>query len=133
MQTISVEQFKLADKTVQSEIIKWWKPSEYDIVANFSSTGFVKEIGESGVLCYWSNEKYEKWQQKEELIPLLTVGQLIEFIESKTEYYLEIKYDESNDYGYIFNIGLRDMKHYSRYVDLLKALWELAEVICEKI
>ena len=125
MKVISVEQFQLADKRVQNEIMKWWEPQIMDL--------YVPLDGDPTVIYRQSQLEAVRKLKNEGNIPLLTVGQLIDFIESKTGYYLEIRYDENNDYGYIFDLGLKGMKHYSRYVDLLKALWELVEIICEQI
>lgn len=123
MKFIQQEQFNNADKKVKDEVYKWWKE-------NIS----IGDLFYNNIGCCIDGYVSES-QSKEAILgnttPLLTVGQLIDFIESKTGYYLEIKYDENNDYGYIFDLGIRNMLHYSKYVDLLKALWELVGIVCE--
>lgn len=90
MRYITKELFLKADKQVQDSIMKWWQPSRYDIVYAWYGVDTVKEVCSSGILCSWNDQRYRwndqryrKWQQKDELIPLLTVGQLIEYLEDK--------------------------------------------------
>lgn len=124
MKYISAEEFLKADRKVVDEIIEWWKPSIGDLT---------ESTVEGEVWCLIDDiqvERVLKLSKEHLIIPLLTVGQLIDFIEDKTRYYLNISYDEYDDYGYILDIGIN--KYYTKYCVLIKALWEVVQEVCNE-
>lgn len=87
MKYISAEQFNQADGKVQSSIMQWWKPEEYDLVYR-EGVDCIEIIAE----CYGNeirviNEDYH--MSKNTFIPLLTTQQLIDYIEYRTGYGIE--------------------------------------------
>lgn len=121
MKVISVEQFLSTDKKVQDEIMKWWEPQMMDL--------YVPLDGEPIVICRKRQLDAVRRLKNEVNIPLLTVGQLIDFVEQKTGFYLGIEFD-ADRCGYEFDLGEFDGKYRTPYVILLNALWDLAQYIC---
>lgn len=82
MKYISAEQFRKADIKIQDSIWEWWKIEKYDLVWD---SVFGERVNTFGHM------------SKENKIPLLTVGQLIEYIEYKvgafdiTIYFMDAK------------------------------------------
>lgn len=111
MKVISVEQFLSADKKVQDEIMKWWEPQMIDV--------YVPLDGEPTVICRQRQLDAVRRLKNEVNIPLLTVEQLIDFVEQKT--------------GYDFDLGEFDGKYRTPCVILLNALWDLVQYICTQI
>lgn len=80
MEFISAEQFLKQPKAVQKVFLNCWKPSNGDLYSldecNYAS--LVKRFEDDCIL----NESSYMWIEKSKCIPLLTQGQLIQFIEN---------------------------------------------------
>lgn len=79
MQYISIEQFKKQPEEIQKVFLKWWKPSLGDLVyAEPFKIGAISEETNVGYTLGFVNMHLNKFT------PLLTEGQLREFIEDTT-------------------------------------------------
>lgn len=130
MKVISVEQFLSIDKKVQNEIMKWWDPQMMDL--------YVPLDGEPTVICRQRQLEAVRRLKNEVNIPLLTVGQLIDFIEWKTgDTYLDRIYficdgyavEPCNEYCQDSKWVEKEMSFH--HEDLLMALWLCVQGICE--
>jgi hypothetical protein len=113
-QRITVEQYKELTDKQKSILLQWWKPYKFDII-------------------YWhvleSEETYEDsvWRcaKKEELIPLLSIGQLIELLHDKgsfnSEKPLEAKFNTSFTQNQTITI---DWFGRTADTELCDSLWE---------
>lgn len=125
MKFITAEQFLESDKKVQDAIIRWWKPSIGDLTES-------KVKGE--VWCLIDDIQVARAEKTEATfaIPLLTKGQLIEFVENAMSGYIE--YSKCN--GFIrftiytpnSNASLATEFRINE-TDLLQALWKVVQRI----
>lgn len=88
MKYISSEQFLEQPKEVQKVLLDWWKPSEYDLYQDISIKTIHSVMPRQNRKDIWNNLKEEN-----AIIPLLTEGQLREFIEDKTETLLDVTHN----------------------------------------
>ena len=125
MKFITAEQFLESDKKVQDAIIRWWKPSIGDLTES-------KVKGE--VWCLIDNIQVARAEETETTfaIPLLTIGQLMEFAENTMSGYME--YSKCN--GFIsFTIYTPNSnaslatEFKTNGTDLLQALWQVVQRI----
>ncbi|MCD3321136.1 hypothetical protein G8V07_12535 [Clostridium botulinum D/C] len=129
MKYIKPEQFLKADKKIQEAIIEWWKPETGDLVESNGEycviDTLVNAINCSSINLY--NDGNNTFG-KAECIPLLTEGQLREFIEDKTGSSIETFFDIYNKYCF----NLVDIMNFETIEtgerDLLQALWK---VVCK--
>ena len=136
MNYINAEQFQEQPKKVQEVLLKWWKPSKGDIFA-FLGDDTSREIGVLGD----SKEIQIATKGKGEYrLPLLTEGQLREFIEYKTRKRMDISfYPESEDYeceGYLVQLfdHVTHIKEFNNLGnDLLQAYWKVTCQIAEEV
>lgn len=77
MKYISAEEFLQQPKEIQKVFLDWWQPEEFDIYVN-------KELEKHRVTQVDLEDDVCNYYLKTEYIPLLTEGQLREFIEDKT-------------------------------------------------
>lgn len=113
MKYITAEQFLQADKKVQDSIMKWWKPEVGDLVESSIKDEvwcLVDKIQVNRVL---------NIDDKSFVIPLLTLQQLIDYIGNRCG--LGIAIDSIADPN---KNSFEDNK-----VDLLRAMWELAQKV----
>lgn len=128
MKIISADQFTTADQELKEEIMKWWEPQMMDL--------YVPLDGNPEVISRQKQlEAVKKFKDKGN-VPLLTVEQLIDFVETKTGTKICIDYDCDDIY-----LELRKMCDGCAYTiytsvccELIEGLWELAkQVIKDKL
>lgn len=84
MEFIQVEELMKAGKEVNDLVREWWKPSKGDLFTELLEEGLQRKA------CILCNENLDKANNgKNNVYPLLTVGQLIDFIEWRTDYAIE--------------------------------------------
>ena len=146
MKYISAEEFLKQPKEIQKVFLDWWQPEEFDIYVN-------KELEKHRVTQVDLEDDVCDYYLKTEYIPLLTEGQLREFIENKTselakaqckmkiEYKTKDEIEENkrglnliplqSQEGYFIQITSTEfrggiMKFHDLGTDLLKAYWQVA-------
>ena len=146
MKSISAEEFLKQPKEIQKVFLDWWQPEEFDIYVN-------KELEKHRVTQVDLEDDVCNYYLKTEYIPLLTEGQLREFIEDKTselakaqckmkiEYKTKDEIEENkrglnliplqSQEGYFIQITSTEfrggiMKFHDLGTDLLKAYWQVA-------
>lgn len=125
MELISKEKFKKSDAKVQEEIMKWWKPSFGDIVDVNGIIDLTIRCVEGKLFdCAWNNFKLGY----HDVTPLLTVGQLIDFIQCRTGLLVCVDYDCDDIFFELkdFEQAMSTVEKFSHW-DLLDGLWE---VVC---
>ena len=88
MEFISAEEFLKQDEKVQKIFLDWWKPNIGDLLFYLETEGiFMNESVTKITICKWDDEEYLeiKSLSKHDVIPLLTEGQLRQFIEDRLE------------------------------------------------
>ncbi|MBN3371737.1 hypothetical protein CF068_18380 [Clostridium botulinum] len=136
MNYISAEDFFKQPKGIQEILRKWWQPQMYDLF--FRDFRSDKDTYVNGIYksCIQDNETLKNATKDNTFLPLLIEGQLIQFIEDKTEDGLLIitptinmqttiqtfKKDGYIDKDYGDNLGY----------DLLHALWQVACKIAQE-
>ena len=146
MKYIKAEEFLQQPKEIQKVFLDWWQPEEFDIYVN-------KELEKHRVTQTDLEDDVCNYYLKTEYIPLLTEGQLREFIENKTselakaqckmkiEYKTKDEIEENkrglnliplqSQEGYFIQITSTEfrggiMKFHDLGTDLLKAYWQVA-------
>ena len=146
MKYISAEEFLKQPKEIQKVFLDWWQPEEFDIYVN-------KKLEKHRVIQVDLEDDVCNYYLKTEYIPLLTEGQLREFIEDKTselakaqckmkiEYKTKDEIEENkrglnliplqSQEGYFIQITSTEfrggiMKFHDLGTDLLKAYWQVA-------
>lgn len=134
MKYITAEQFNRADNKVKDSLYSWWEK-------NIN----IGDLFESNIT-YGLGIVYDTEEQSTPTIlgnttPLLTVGQMIDFIETTTDGKVDIvsgvgtmktldcyivEVHEINTTRCIEALAFKD------YVDLTQALWKMCNVICNK-
>lgn len=126
MKYITLDQLKDAGKEVVDKILEWWKPENGDLVIHKSNNdpklicGFSKYDSSK---IFFSNYPNKVYGFKRDVLPLLTVEQLIDFIEWRTSEKISI-YHYSKDY-ISSTIEGKCYHHKSNY-ELLQSLWKYA-------
>ena len=146
MKYISAEEFLKQPKEIQKVFLDWWQPEEFDIYVN-------KELEKHRVTQVDLEDDVCNYYLSVESVPLLTEGQLREFIEDKTselakaqckmkiEYKTKDEIEENkrglnliplqSQEGYFIQITSTEfrggiMKFHDLGTDLLKAYWQVA-------
>ena len=146
MKYIKAEEFLKQPKEIQKVFLDWWQPEEFDIYVN-------KELEKHRVTQVDLEDDVCNYYLKTEYIPLLTEGQLREFIEDKTselakaqckmkiEYKTKDEIEENkrglnliplqSQEGYFIQITSTEfrggiMEFHDLGTDLLKAYWQVA-------
>ena len=145
MKYIKAEEFLQQPKEIQKVFLDWWQPEEFDIYVN-------KELEKHRVTQTDLEDDVCNYYLSVESVPLLTEGQLREFIEDKTselaktkckmkiEYKTKDEIEESksnsnlslqSQEGYFIQITSTEfmggiMEFHDLGTDLLKAYWEVA-------
>lgn len=133
MKFITVEQYLKADTKVQQAILEWWKPSVGDLVYDLDNLIDVVVPN----LCIGD---YKMDLDKSKVIPLLTEGQLSEFIENKLGGKIDIGYYQNDNNGCKgYTVGVWSSEPYECVkeiedlgVDLLQALWQVVNQIIKE-
>lgn len=119
MKIITCEQFHQADENTKKAIMEWWEPEEFD--------HYVSELGE-----YCSippRRTFKDSEYKKECTPLLSVGQLVDFIGWKSGERISISGGPVWVVEGEIHIGFQA----KRYEDeLLQGLWECAKQYCNR-
>lgn len=137
---ISAEEFLSLDKEVQKAFIDWWKPKRFDL---FNCIPHGMENRENlSILNYYTNTRGIEFYYlgfdgilKSECIPLLQTHQLIDFIEEKTNYKINITYCSE---GYYLEKVITD-EFYENIIDeflghdLMNALFKISIIIAKQI
>ena len=139
MEFISAEQFLKEDKEVQEVFINWWKPSTGDLFKEGKGKYALykavyispNNIGDTNVFCALSEDRFYK---KEKVVPLLTEGQLRQFIEDKTGYRMLPDYNDEEGYSVWLYRKKGELKNKYRKLggNLLQAYWEVAVQIARE-
>lgn len=125
MEFIKLEQFMSQDDKVIEELKKWWKPKRYDLYIDNNDLSLVECMDYTKADIYYSARNNMSY--KEDMIPLLTEGQLRKFIEYKTKNKIDIDYYDSE--GYTIT-GTKEWDTHER--NLLKAYWKVAIQIAKE-
>ena len=142
MEYISAEEFLKQPKEIQEIFREWWKPSKGDLIrskldiigGNDYNFDFIIRINPNRPNSYILTNS--NWYGKGECIPLLTEGQIRQFIEDKTGYKIEAWWDgESYDIYFVnAETGIQtDEVYYNLGEDLLQAYWKVAIQITEQL
>ncbi|MBD5589255.1 hypothetical protein [Clostridium botulinum] len=136
MNYISAEEFLKQPKEVQEVLINWWQPEFGDLFLEdyWDIDSIINIVG-----CVPINKKHfedydGKTHYKTDLvIPLLTEGQLIQFIESKTNRKIEIYLNVYHQYHFSLVSESEEFGIYeTRESNLLQALWQVACKIAQE-
>ena len=125
MEFISSEEFLKQDKKVQEVFIDWFgnNADSYDLVCTDTKIKYISFYGDL------------EFGEKADYVPLLTEGQLREFIEDKTGCYIDISHNSMDtciqlcDKEDEYPIEEWEWQYLSN--DLLQAYWKAAVEIAE--
>lgn len=85
MKYITLDQFKEAGEDVVRKIMKWWVPSKGDLATSIDNIGIsCVDYTDSKKIYFIAAPGVTIWEWNTRVVPLLTEGQLIEFIEHCT-------------------------------------------------
>lgn len=144
MEFISANEFLKQDEKVQKVFLDWWRPSKGDLVSHIDNAND-NNLNISIIVDYFSyGENWKKYPVKgynietsvtmdisKNFIPLLTEGQLRQFIDDKTALKLEITQFEDGEWNLsLYKNGLRNIEIDD--MDLLQAYWKVAIQIAKE-
>ena len=89
MEFITIEQIKEAGNDVFDQIMKWWEPSPGDVIRTCEGKRLLIDHIEEDKVFFCNDSICSTWDYKGNIVPFLTVQQLISFIEWRTEYNIE--------------------------------------------
>lgn len=117
MKYITMEQFNKASDKIQCKILGWWIPADGDLMYNLETKE--REVFEPSYMDVDCVHSY--------CIPLLTVGQLIMFIEKTMGCKMDIMYSELTQ-SYEILVGT-----YNEFFkkELLETLWQVANKLAD--
>lgn len=132
MKVISKEEFKNADIKVQDKIMKWWNPTLGDVIDVDGTIDLVVRCVEGKLFdCAWNNFKLGY----HDVTPLLSEGQLIEFIENQlgedVDIYRAGMKGHQISTEWIDGVGKSKFEFRTDTHDLLLALWECVKEVCK--
>lgn len=131
MKYITVVQFFRAKLEVRREILNWWTPEIGDLVEGDNDN--VKCLSSDADIDYVKT----LLEKGDDLVitPLLTISQLIEFIEHKLKEEIDIYRAGMKGHqistAYIDDIGESKFEFITDTHDLLLALWECVQEVCK--
>ena len=138
MEYISAEEFLKQPTEVQKVFIEWWQPSFGDLILSpwveygeeFSGPDRIREnITVIDRIC--DKKDFKEHLSEIDCIPGLTEGQLIKFIEDKTEKKITIIEFDYDHWNIVSKFGFT---YITDKADLLQAYWEVAcEIAKESI
>lgn len=139
MEFTKLEQFKSLDENIQKVLLNWWKPKRYDLYIDSNDMSQVECLdyindNDEGIIYY---SMRDNMSIIEDMIPLLTEGQLRRFIEDKSKCKnIEISGDiETGQYYADFyeeiysGIEIDTIKNLG--IDKFKAYWTLALIFAK--
>ena len=137
MKFVSAEKFLKLDKEVQKVFIDWWKPSKGDLYAwNYlderENDLHKLQACTSELVIELTNDN--KGINEGNRIPILTEGQLREFIEDITGYRMLSDYNDHEGYSVWLYCKEGELKNKYRRLgkDLLQAYWEVATKVAKE-
>lgn len=126
MEYISAEEFSRQPKEVQEVFIDWWKCENGDLFINEMEYKHHKSFLEIRC-CFYEACKASK-------IPLLTEGQIRQFIEDKSEKIVNAEYLKGSGYCLVLIGNSESIPYVTLGEDLLQAYWKVAlEIAREKV
>ena len=116
-QRITLEQLNELSKEDKIKLRHWWKPDDGDwfVINNENSKWTSLFYEEKTDRVVYSNEYYEP---KQNCLPLLSIGQMIDFIEEKNELLVRTDSYDVLDYKTL---------HWKVNVGLCNTLWEMVK------
>lgn len=129
MKFISKEEFLQQPMEVQNKIRELWNPKQWDIFAFRNRKGCPHVIYEYDNGMILSTDSNGIWEElDDQIVPLLTMDEMIEMIINLKNEYINIRYDD--EWGKF----IIDTPDYMKDGDKLHALWEvLIKIINEKL
>lgn len=124
-QHITIEQLNELSEKGKENLRAWWKPQQGDKCVKWLGSGSIEEE----VIIGGSDQNYEEVSELNNgLTPLLSIGQMIEFLEETTDKtYGERWWYKIFFGGYGGEVGLKEED-----VELCDALWEVVKEVLEK-
>lgn len=134
MKFIEAEEFLKQDERIQKVFIDWWKPSIGDLFTTkrvYDEIDVIIDVTKEdiwGMNNTFKGNIYSSVDKSLMVFPLLTEGQLRQFIEDKFSGDVKVELEWSND-GYIVNVvsEINDEKVYEEYYSYesepIKAYW----------
>lgn len=138
MKYITIDQLKEAGEDVINEVMKWWEPSEGDVIRTCEGKKLLINRVEGNKVFFANDSICETWDFKINILPFLTSQQLIDFIEWRTNYGIEkIEYGVADCYWVTvhfeddYSIDQDTPRWYSKEMsfddeELINALWKCA-------
>jgi hypothetical protein len=140
MEYINTKEFSKQSAEIQKVFLDWWKPSLGDLYARQNIKVFPH--------CVWKydhdlilNISSDVWEYKSKCIPLLTEGQLGQFVEDKTGFTMSCRYEEYENifisdtyYIVLYNIKTHKVENTYEYETdkRIDAYWRVALEIINK-
>ncbi|ENK0837106.1 hypothetical protein AB2Z22_000412 [Clostridium botulinum] len=121
MNYISEKEFRSQTEKVQNNLIEWWNSIPKN--KRIYDLAIIKNSDMAEIVWYYPSGVWK------DLIPLLQMHQLIDFIEEKTNEKFKLDYDVRNGYNICF-YNRDDIWTYKH--DLLQALWKATIKIAEE-
>lgn len=129
---ITAEEFLKLPKEVQNEIVSWWKPSIGDLFAwnEEANSQYMHEVNCCSSVNIVDITTKNKGIELGDRIPLLQIHHLIEFLEDKTGYVVDISFCGGYEIKLFGHRGLMRFCPYDLNVLLVDALlFSILEIV----
>ena len=137
MKFISKEEFLQQPMEVQNKIRELWNPKQWDIFAFRNRKGCPHVIYEYDNGMILSTDSNGIWEElDDQIVPLLTMDEMIEMIENVTGMYIgiQVAYKDNRIDVHLYDNKTIEGYDFLKSKDRLHALWEvLIEIINEKL
>ena len=129
MKFISAKKFLKEDKEIQKMFIDWWKPEIGDLFKYNYGYSNIEIINLKSI-----KEDVEESKYSAHIIPLLTLEQLVKFVEDITGYRMLPDYNDHEGYSVWLYCKEGELKNKYRRLgkDLLQAYWEVATKVAKE-
>ena len=129
MNFISEKKFLKEDKEIQKMFIDWWKPEIGDLFKYNYGYSNIEIINLKSI-----KEDVEESKYSAHIIPLLTLEQLVKFVEDITGYSMLFDYNDYEGYSVQLCSEEKELKNKYRRLgkDLLQAYWKVAVQIARE-
>ena len=129
MEFVNAEQFLKLDKEVQKVFIDWWKVEIGDLFKYNYGYSNIETINLKSI-----KEDVEESKYSAHIIPLLTLEQLVKFVEDITGYRMLPDYNDHEGYSVWLYCKEGELKNKYRRLgkDLLQAYWEVATKVAKE-
>jgi hypothetical protein len=138
-QHITIEQLKELSEKGKERLRKWWEPKKYDLIVThsdylgkdgFQIGFFVSDYGYLNSGYRIDGEYTNGYREKNDCLPLLSIGQMIEFLEEHEFYnFLSIEKTGTNWTVWIEEADLTRDKVGRYQSELCDALWEAVKLV----